>query len=125
MAKGKIISDEKLLQSLLLCGGAVKVAAADLSISENAIYKRLREPEFRAQYDSLQGAVLAAAAAAMVHRMDKAVDALAAVLDDENAAPGVKVTAANYLLSHGLRYVETANILRRLEALEAQTDERS
>lgn len=123
MAKGKMVSDEKLLQSLLLCGGA-KAAAADLRISENAIYKRLREPAFRVQYDSLQGAVLSAATAAMAAQIEKAVGALAAVLDDTEATAGAKVNAANVLLAHTNRYIETANILKRLDALEAQAQER-
>lgn len=113
----KTVSDEKLLQSLLVCGG-VRGAATDLNISETAIYKRLKEPAFRAQYDSMCGAVLAAAISAMTLQLDKAVGALAAILDDTTATPGAKVNAANVLLAHTNRYIEAANILRRLDALE-------
>jgi hypothetical protein len=45
------------------------------------------------------------------------------VLEDTENAATVRVSAADSLLRHGLRYVEVANILARLEAIEkAQKD---
>ena len=58
----KKVSDEKLLEMLLVHGGATGAAAA-LGISRNAVFKRLQEPVFRAQYDAAQGVVLSTAAA--------------------------------------------------------------
>ena len=113
----KKVSDEKLLEMLLVHGG-VRGAAAVLGISQNAIYKRLKDDSFRQQYDVMQGALLSTAAASMVNALDKAVSALLAVLNDTEASAGLKVSAANALLNHCCRYVETSNVLRRLEALE-------
>lgn len=113
----KQISDEKMLEALLVHGG-VRGAAAALCVSQNAIYKRLRDDGFRQQYDALQGVILSTAAAGMCAALDKAVASLVAVLDDPEASAGLKVTAANALLGHANRYVESANILRRIEALE-------
>lgn len=113
----KKVSDEKLLEMLLVHGG-VRGAAAVLGISQNAIYKRLKDDSFRQQYDVMQGALLSTAAASMVNALDKAVSALLAVLNDTETSAGLKVSAANALLNHCCRYVETSNVLRRLEALE-------
>ena len=113
----KKVSDEKLLEMLLVHGG-VRGAAAVLGISQNAVYKRLKDDSFRQQYDVMQGALLSTAAASMVNALDKAVSALLAVLNDTEASAGLKVSAANALLNHCCRYVETSNVLRRLEALE-------
>lgn len=113
----KKVSDEKLLEMLLVHGG-VRGAAAVLGISQNAIYKRLKDDSFRQQYDVMQGALLSTAAASMVNALDKAVSALLAVLNDTETSAGLKVNAANALLNHCCRYVETSNVLRRLEALE-------
>lgn len=113
----KKVSDEKLLEMLLVHGG-VRGAAAVLGISQNAIYKRLKDDPFRQQYDVMQGALLSTAAASMVNALDKAVSALLAVLNDTETSAGLKVSAANALLNHCCRYVETSNVLRRLEALE-------
>ena len=113
------VSDEKVLEMLLI-HGSVRGAATVLGISENAIYKRLKDDAFRNEYDKLQGAVLSTVAAAMCAALDKAVGALVAVLDDPEASHGLKVSAANALLSHANRYVETASVMRRLDALEAE-----
>ena len=118
----KKITDEKLLEMLLIHGG-VRGAAAACGISQNAIYKRLQDSAFRGRYDAMQGAMLSTVAAGMTAALDKAVGALVGVLDDPNASPGLKVNAANALLNHANRYIESANILRRLEALEQKEGE--
>lgn len=114
----KHVSNEKLIEALLI-HGSVRGAAAVLGVSQNMIYKRLKDDNFRNEYDKLQGTVLCTAAAAMCAALDKAIGALIAVLDDPDASAGLKVTAANALLGHANRYVESSNILRRLDALEA------
>ena len=113
----KKITDEKLLEMLLIHGG-VRGAASVCGISQNAIYKRLQDSAFRGRYDAMQGAMLSTVAAGMTAALDKAVGALVGVLDDPNASPGLKVNAANALLNHANRYIESASILRRLDAVE-------
>lgn len=113
----KKVSDEQLLEALLVHGG-VSGAARVLGLSENAIYKRLKDDALRQQYDTLQGVMLSTAAAAMVDALGDAVSALRAVLADQSASAGLKVNAANALLNHCCRYVEISNITRRLDALE-------
>ena len=66
----------------------------------------------------MQGVILAAATAKMAAGAERAVAALLDVLEDETASAGLRVQAANSLLSHCCRYVETSNILRRMDALE-------
>lgn len=115
----KQISDEKLLSALLVHGGVTKAAAA-LGISRNAVYKRLQDETFRSQYEQMQGTLLSVAAASMSDGLSDAVAALLDVIHDKGSAASVKVSAADSLLRHCCRYVETANILRRLDALENQ-----
>ena len=112
------ITDEKLLQMLLIHGG-VSGAAAACGISKAGIYKRLQDPDFRNQYDTMQGVLLATTAGIMTDAVGSAVQTLRSVLDDPEAAPGTKVAAADALLRHTCRYVEVGNVLRRIEALEA------
>lgn len=113
----KKISDEKLLEMLLIHGG-VKGAAAVCGISQNAIYKRLQDDAFRSRYDALQGVLVSSVAGYMAARLSDAVEALVSVLNDSTASSGLKVSAANALLNHANRYIESASILRRLDALE-------
>lgn len=118
----KHITDEQLLTALLVHGGVAKAATA-LSISRVTIYKRLQDDAFRAQYDSAQSALLSVASTAMADGLSDAVNALLEVIRDKDSAASVRVSAADSLLRHCCRYVETASICRRLDALEAQNQE--
>ncbi len=113
----KMISDNKLLEMLLIHGG-VRGAADACGLSQNAIYKRLQGTTFRTRYNMLQGVILSNVTMALTSALDKAVKSLVTVIDDPNVSPGIKVNAANALLNHTNRYIESANILRRLDALE-------
>ena len=116
------ITDEKLLQMLLVHGG-VSGAAAACGLSKAAIYKRLENVDFRNQYDTMQGILLATTAGSMADAVGSAVQTLRSVLDDPAAASGTKVAAADALLRHTARYVELGNVLRRIEALEKTQQE--
>lgn len=117
----KHISDEQLLTALLVHGGVAKAATA-LNMSRNAIYKRLQDKGFRQQYDAAQGALLSVASTAMADGLNDAVGALLDVIRDKDSAASVRVSAADSLLRHCCRYIESASICRRLDALEAQNN---
>lgn len=119
----KRVSDETLLEMLLVHGG-VKGAACVLSLSENAIYKRLQNPEFREQYDKLQGVVLSTVTAKMATGLEKAVESILTILDDPTTSAGLRLQAANALLSHCAKYVDTNTVMRRLDALESEIEMR-
>ncbi len=116
----KKVSDEKLLEMLLVHGG-VGGASTALGITKNAIFKRLQDPVFRAQYDAAQGLILSTAAQSMTAALDSAIGCLCRIVKDYEVSPGIRVQAANALLTHCNRYIESANILRRLEELEEVT----
>lgn len=113
----KKVSDDKLL-SALITEGSVSQAAQKCGLHRDTIYKRLADPAFRAVYDATQGAILAGVTAYIGNSLDRAVETLTAILDDVTASPGVKVSAADSLLRHGLRYVEIAQLEARISALE-------
>lgn len=111
------LNDEKILGALL-AAGSVRKAAQIADVSEATIRNRLSDDAFRAQYETAKGAVLQEACDSLAARLTHAVDVLVEVLDNTENAATVRVSAADSLLRHGLRYVETANIIRRLDALE-------
>lgn len=115
-------NDEQILAALIATG-AVRPAAKVAGVSETTIRTRLADPDFRVQYETAKGAVLQEACDCLAARLTSAVDALSSVLDSDSTPATVKVSAADAILRHGLRYVETANILRRLDALEQRTND--
>lgn len=114
----KTVSDEKLLETLLVYGNAERAARA-LNITRNAIFKRLQDEKFRAEYTAAQTAVINAVSLELTAVISDAVGALHDVVTDDIATDSARISASNALLTHCNRYVETASILRRLDALEA------
>ena len=88
----------------------------------NAIFNKYSDQPIEfimEQYEKAKAAVLSEACDAISARLTLAVDTLCEVLDSTETAATVRVSAADSLLRHGLRYIEAANILTRLDALEA------
>jgi hypothetical protein len=112
------LNDEKILGALL-AAGSVRKAAKIADVSEATIRNRLNDEAFRTQYEKAKAAVLSEACDAISARLTLAIDTLCEVLECEHTAATVKVTAASEILRQGLRYLEAANILTRLDALEA------
>lgn len=119
MAK-KNVTDEKLLESLIVNGG-VSGASKECGITVSAIYKRLQNKDFRHKYEQMQGLVLSAVAGSLTQAITDAVACLQSVVNDSKVPVGIKVQASDSLLRHCCRYVETSNILARIERLENES----
>lgn len=114
----KIVSDAKLLETLLSYGNAERAAQA-LGISRTAIFKRLQNDAFRAEYNAAQTAIISAVSLELTAVISDAVGTLHDVATNDIASDNARISASNALLTHCNRYVETASVLRRLDALEA------
>ena len=115
------ISNEKIMAALIACG-SVRAAARAVGVSETTVRARLNDPDFRKEYETAKGAVLEEACDSLSARLTHAVDVLVEVLDNTENAATVRVSAADSLLRHGLRYIEMGNILLRLDALEQRAN---
>ena len=115
------ISNEKIM-SALIATGSVRAAAKAACVSETTVRTRLNDPDFRAEYEKAKAEILTEACDALGARLTLAVDVLCDVLENDATPAAVKVSAASDILRHGLRYIEAANILRRLDALEQRTN---
>ena len=113
----KKIEDAKLIEMLIIHGGVAGAASA-LGMSRAGIYKRLKDDAFRAEYDRLQGMTLSASTGSLVNVLGEAIDCLRRTMADETAPHSVRVSAADALLRHTVRYVESANILARIDKIE-------
>ncbi|MBR3968604.1 MAG: hypothetical protein IKJ93_03345 [Clostridia bacterium] len=115
--------NDEIILSALIAAGSIRAAAKIADVSETTIRTRLNDDDFRQRYEQAKGAILTEACDALSARLTLAVDTLCEVLEDTKNAATVRVSAASEILRQGLRYIEVANILTRLEAIEkAQKD---
>lgn len=118
----KKVDDTRLIEALIEYGG-VSGAAQKLPLTKAAIYKRLQQPEFRRAYEQAQDGIVSAVSGSLTQALDGAVEALVEVVRNPLNAPGLRISAADSLLRHGLKYVEVSNVLRRIADLEAAQNE--
>ena len=115
--------NDEIILSALIAAGSIRAAAKIADVSETTIRTRLNDDDFRQRYEQAKGAILTEACDALSARLTLAVDTLCEVLEDTENAATVRVSAASEILRQGLRYIEVANILTRLDAIEkAQKD---
>ena len=110
-------TNEKYISALVSCG-SVRGAAAVLGVSPRRVATKLKDSDFRRQYEEAKSAVLNQTVAEIVGQLTAAVRTLATVAQDETAPQTVRVSACDSLLRHGLRYLEAADFERRLRAIE-------
>lgn len=120
-------SDEGIISALVNCG-SVKAAAAECGVSALTIYRRMKDNDFRQKLDAVRDDALHECSARLSGSLTDAVKVLTDIMNDEQTAPQTRANAAQMVLSYGLRFAETAEILRRLEQLERRegvTDEKN
>lgn len=96
----------------------VDKAATAIGVNGRTLRRWLTDPEFRAMLAALQSEVLGQAARRLAHLATIAIDALEALLCDEDVTPGVRAKAADLILSNTIKYSEAATMDDRITKLE-------
>ena len=109
---------KEIILAGLLNNITVRATAAATGISEDTIYRHLREPEFMAEYDRRRKALLEDSCHTLQAKMSRAVDELVKIVEDEEIKPQIRLNAVDMLLRHAYKQTELVDILTRIEALE-------
>ena len=117
MASKKRLTDEAIIAALI-AEGSIKGAAASLKCTTRTLYERMKKPEFKELYAQAKGEILKAATAKLQGNLCGAIDTLAEIMTDEEAAKQTRVNSAVSILQYAARFTETTDILERLEAIE-------
>ena len=118
MPTSPVYPDEILLAALLQ-GGSIRKAAALVPCGVTTIRERMRNDDFRRQYDTLKGELLQEASAELSAKMGEATQTLSEIMLNPDNSAAVRVQAAGELLRQGLKYAAAAELERRVAALEA------
>ena len=113
----KRLTDEAIIAALV-SEGSIKGAAASLECTSRTLYARMKRPEFRALYAQAKADILKTATAKLQGNLCGAIDTLAAIMTDEEAAKQTRVNSAVSILQYAARFTETTDVVDRLEAIE-------
>lgn len=111
--------DEERILAALIANGSIRAAAKAAGIAESTIRNRLADPVFRVRYDKLRSDLLQEATAGLTAKLDSATATISQIMEDDVNPASVRLAASDALLRHCLRYFSTAELERRIAALEA------
>lgn len=109
---------KELIIAGLLTNTTVRATAQATGISEATIYKYLKDEGFKQEYEDRRRAMLEDNCHMLQANMNKAINELVAIIDDEDTAPQVRLNAIDMLLRHTYKQTELVDILSRLDVLE-------
>lgn len=111
------VTDNALISALLSCP-TIKLASDEVGLSEQAVYSRLRKPDFRAQLQNARDNQFQVISSKLEDANFKALNTLISILDDSEVSAGIKVRASQTLLDLSLRNREQIDVISRIENLE-------
>lgn len=112
----KTRTNEEVIAALLQ-HGTVKDAAAAIGISPRALYDRMKQRDFRAEYADARTEITRAAVSAINDKLSAAIDTIAEVMTDKESPAGTRLQAAKLILENAGKFTE------RLDSEEAQAKE--
>jgi hypothetical protein len=102
----------------LLCGRTVREAAEAAAASERTVYRWLQTPAFQNAYRLRRRARFLQGLGALQNLTERAAQTLDSVLNDQDASPASRVTAARSVLQYACQSFELDDIHSRLDELE-------
>ena len=119
---GRKVSCEAAIAALVARPN-IKEAASTCGISEKTLHAWLKEPEFSIQLAEAQRGVTKRVMRSVISRAERAVSVLDEIMSDSETAAPARVSAARTVLEFTMRAVELEDVLARIEALEAATED--
>lgn len=112
-------SKRELLLSALLTNPTVREAAASVGIPETTAYNHLRDPAFSEEYKQRKRQAVAEASDYLQSKINAATQIIVEIMDDTETPPHTRLTAAKTIIDTAYKVIEQAEIMARIEALEA------
>jgi hypothetical protein len=113
----------ELLLTALLTSPTVREAAQSVGVPETTAYNWLRKPDFSAEYEQRKRQAVKEAGDFMQSKLGAAVMVLDEIMTDKEAPPPSRVSASKAIIDSAYKHIEQAQILERLEVLEANLGE--
>lgn len=93
-------------------------ASEHLGISRQAIYNRMRKPEFRQKLREQRQDKYQVANTKLTDAMNDAIETLVTIMNDTETSAGIRVRASQTILDICLKTTEQMDILERISQIE-------
>jgi hypothetical protein len=120
MKQTRLKKNEDALLQALACGASAETAARQCQISARSVYRRLKDPAFRAKLQALRADMVQRSSGLLTAAAGEAVRTLLS-LQKESVAPAVRLGAARAVIELGIKVRELADLEARIVALEEQS----
>lgn len=114
---GKRITDEAMMQALTQTKD-IAGASEYLGISRQAIYNRMRKPEFRQKLREQRQDKYQVANTKLTDAMNDAIETLVTIMNDTETSAGIRIRASQTILDICLKTTEQMDILERISQIE-------
>ena len=118
---GKLTRKQEEAILALLTQRNVEDAAGVAKVVPRTLYRWMKDREFDAAYRDAKRAVFSQSIARMHQMSSAAVSTLGKIMVDPNTPASTRVRAADTILNHTSKAIETEDIVARLAALEEAT----
>ena len=118
----KLTARQEQAVFVLLETPTIAAAANKLSVNESTLRRWRTEPGFQRALEEARREAFGGALSRLQAGVGKAVDALLAVVDDDQVKPSARIAAAHTLLEHGHRADDALELRHRLDALDARME---
>lgn len=112
------LTDEEVV-SALLSERTNAAAAQKLGITERTLYQRMTKGAVKPMLEKAQRQLMEECISEMRRHLSGAADTIVEVMEDVTVAPQVRLNAADMLQRNFMKMTERADILDRLDRLEA------
>ena len=116
-------SKRELLLAALLTNPTVKEAAASVNIPETTAYNWLRRPDFAEEYKQRKRRAVSEASDYLQAKINEATQIIVEIMGDADTPSQVRLNAAKAIIDTAYKVIEQAEIVARIEALEALKDD--
>lgn len=122
MPKKHIRKGEDALLIALACGATIEAAAAQCGIVPRTIYRRLKDPLYKARLSKIRGEMIERATGMLSAAAGEAVRTLLS-LQKAAVPPAVRMSAARAILEIGMKLREVVDLESRMTELEARVQQ--
>lgn len=105
MSKKPEANDERIIAALLQ-HGTIKDAAAAADTTPRTIYNRMKEREFRAQYEAAKNDILRTAYITINGKLTAAIEAVAEIMQNPENNAAVRLQAAQTIITNAAKFTE-------------------